>query len=69
MNEEREQAGATTEQRSAWALKLSSLVSFISETVLLGFKAGAALAIAMTQLPKLLAVPGGGNISSKEPGY
>ncbi len=44
----------------AWALKLSSLVSFISETVLLGFKAGAALTIAMTQLPKLLGVPGGG---------
>jgi sulfate permease, SulP family len=44
----------------AWALKLSSLVSFISETVLLGFKAGAALTIAMTQLPKLLGVAGGG---------
>jgi len=43
----------------AWALKLSSLVSFISETILLGFKAGAALTIAMTQLPKLFGVHGG----------
>lgn len=44
----------------AWALRLSSLVSFISETILLGFKAGAALTIAMTQLPKLFGVHGGG---------
>ena len=44
----------------AWALKLSTLVDFISETILLGFKAGAALTIAMTQLPKLFGVPGGG---------
>jgi len=44
----------------AWALKLSSLVNFISETILLGFKAGAALTIGMTQLPKLFGVPGGG---------
>src|SRR4030095_6091755 len=44
----------------AWALRLSSLVDFISETILLGFKAGAALTIAMTQLPKLFGVPGGG---------
>ena len=44
----------------AWLLRLSTLVSFISETILLGFKAGAALTIAMTQLPKLFGVPGGG---------
>ena len=44
----------------AWLLRLSSLVNFISETILLGFKAGAALTIAMTQLPKLFGVPGGG---------
>jgi SulP family sulfate permease len=44
----------------AWALRLSSLVNFISETILLGFKAGAALTIAMTQLPKLFGVKGGG---------
>src|SRR5262249_24059950 len=45
----------------AWLLRLSGLVSFISETILLGFKAGAALTIAMTQLPKLFGVPGGGD--------
>ncbi|HQU47859.1 MAG TPA: SulP family inorganic anion transporter [Casimicrobiaceae bacterium] len=45
---------------AAWALRLSSLVNFISETVLTGFKAGAALTIAMTQLPKLFGVAGGG---------
>lgn len=45
----------------AWLLRLSSLVSFISETILLGFKAGAALTIALTQLPKLFGVPGGGD--------
>ena len=45
----------------AWLLSLSSLVNFISETILLGFKAGAALTIAMTQLPKLFGVPGGGD--------
>ena len=45
----------------AWAFRLSSLVNFISETILLGFKAGAALTIAMTQLPKLFGVPGAGD--------
>jgi SulP family sulfate permease len=44
----------------AWLFRLSSLVNFISDTVLLGFKAGAGLTIAMTQLPKLFGVPGGG---------
>ena len=44
----------------AWLFRLSTLVSFISETILLGFKAGAALTIALTQLPKLFGVPGGG---------
>lgn len=44
----------------AWVLRLSTLVNFVSETILLGFKAGAALTIAMTQLPKLFGVPGGG---------
>jgi sulfate permease, SulP family len=45
----------------AWAARLSSLVNFISETILLGFKAGAALTIALTQLPKLFGVKGGGD--------
>src|SRR4030095_728094 len=44
----------------AWLFRLSSLVVFISETILLGFKAGAAIVIATTQLPKLFGVPGGG---------
>jgi SulP family sulfate permease len=44
----------------AWALRLSSLVNFISETILLGFKAGAAFTIALTQLPKLFGIKGGG---------
>ena len=43
----------------AWLLHLDGLVCFISETILLGFKAGAALTIAMTQLPKLFGVSGG----------
>ena len=45
----------------AWIFKLSSLVNFISETILLGFKAGAALTIGLTQLPKLFGVQGGGH--------
>jgi high affinity sulfate transporter 1 len=45
----------------AWILRLSGLVNFISETILVGFKAGAALTIALTQLPKLFGVPGGGD--------
>lgn len=44
----------------SWLLRLSALMSFVSETILLGFKAGAAMAITMTQLPKLFGVPGGG---------
>jgi sulfate permease, SulP family len=44
----------------AYFFRLSSIINFISETVLLGFKAGAAIAIALTQLPKLFGVPGGG---------
>lgn len=44
----------------AWLLQLSGLVNFISQTILTGFKAGAALTIALTQLPKLFGVPGGG---------
>jgi MFS superfamily sulfate permease-like transporter len=44
----------------AWLLNLSTLTNFISETILLGFKAGAAISIAATQLPGLLGVPGGG---------
>lgn len=46
---------------AAWLLRLSVLVNFISESILTGFKAGAALVIASTQLPKLLGVRGGGD--------
>jgi high affinity sulfate transporter 1 len=45
----------------AYIIKLNSLVNFISETVLLGFKAGAALSIASTVLPDLLGIPSGGH--------
>jgi len=45
----------------AWLLRLSTLTSFISETILLGFKAGAGLTIASTQLGALFGVPGGGD--------
>src|SRR6516164_5057340 len=43
-----------------WVLRLSALVKLISDSILVGFKAGAGLTIAMTQLPSLFAVPGGG---------
>src|SRR6476660_5981001 len=45
----------------AWLLRLSVLVKLISDSVLVGFKAGAGLTIAMTQLPSLLGVSGGGH--------
>jgi high affinity sulfate transporter 1 len=45
----------------AWLLRLSVFVDFISESILTGFKAGAALVIASTQLPKLFGVKGGGD--------
>jgi high affinity sulfate transporter 1 len=45
----------------AFIFKLSSLVNFISDSILLGFKAGAALSIMLTQLPKLFGVEGGGS--------
>jgi high affinity sulfate transporter 1 len=45
----------------AWTFRLSVLVKLISDSVLIGFKAGAGLTIAITQLPALLGVPGGGH--------
>src|SRR5712675_2328219 len=45
----------------AWALRLSALVKLISDSILVGFKAGAGLTIAMTQLPSLFGVTGGGH--------
>ena len=45
----------------SWALRLSVLVKLISDSILVGFKTGAGLTIAMTQIPSLLGVPGGGH--------
>jgi high affinity sulfate transporter 1 len=45
----------------AWLLRLSALVKLISDSILMGFKAGAGLTIAMTQLPSLFGVSGGGH--------
>jgi high affinity sulfate transporter 1 len=45
----------------AWVLRLSALVKLISDSILVGFKAGAGLTIAMTQLPSLFGVTGGGH--------
>lgn len=44
----------------AWLLRLSVLVKLISDSILVGFKAGAGLTIAMTQFPSLFGVAGGG---------
>jgi len=45
----------------AYILRLSGIINFISETVLVGFKAGAAITIGLTQLPKLFGIKGGGD--------
>jgi high affinity sulfate transporter 1 len=43
----------------AWLARAGTAVNFISETVMLGFKAGVALHLASTQLPKLFGIKGG----------
>jgi high affinity sulfate transporter 1 len=45
----------------AWLLRLSALVKLISDSILVGFKTGAGLTIAMTQLPSLFGLSGGGH--------
>src|SRR5689334_14659389 len=45
----------------AWIFRLSMLVRLISDSILVGFKAGAGLTIIVTQLPSLFGVPGGGH--------
>ncbi len=45
----------------AWVLRLSIIVRLISDSILVGFKAGAGLTIIMTQLPALFGLPGGGH--------
>jgi SulP family sulfate permease len=44
----------------AWALRLGQIVNFISETILSGFKVGAAIVIASTQLPKFFGLESSG---------
>lgn len=43
----------------AWITRAGSAVNFISESVMTGFKAGVALHLASTQLPKLFGIKGG----------
>jgi len=43
-----------------WLLRLGNLANFVSETILSGFKVGAGLVIASTQLPKLFGISSGG---------
>jgi len=43
---------------SAWLVKAGSIINFISESVMTGFKCGVALFLASTQLPKLFGFPG-----------
>jgi SulP family sulfate permease len=45
----------------AWLFKLSILVRLVSDSILVGFKAGAGLTIIMSQLPGLFGVAGGGH--------
>src|SRR4051812_23349755 len=45
----------------SWLFQLSVLVRLISDSILVGFKAGAGLTIMMTQLPSLFGVTGGGH--------
>jgi SulP family sulfate permease len=45
----------------AWFFHLGNIANFVSETVLSGFKVGAGLVIASTQLPKLFGITSGGN--------
>jgi high affinity sulfate transporter 1 len=45
----------------AWVLRLGNIANFVSETVLSGFKIGAGLVIASTQLPKLFGFSSGGS--------
>src|SRR6185295_9810188 len=42
----------------AWLAKAGTIVNFISESVMVGFKCGVALFLASTQLPKLLGIHG-----------
>ena len=41
---------------AAWAFRLGAVVNFVSDTILSGFRVGAGLVIASTQLPKLFGI-------------
>ena len=43
----------------AWLVRAGAIVNFVSESVMIGFKAGVALYLASTQLPKLFGFKGG----------
>ncbi len=43
---------------TAWLVKAGSIINFISESVMTGFKCGVALFLASTQLPKLFGIHG-----------
>lgn len=45
----------------AWLFRLSILIRLVSDSILVGFKAGAGLTIIMSQMPSLLGVAGGGH--------
>jgi SulP family sulfate permease len=45
----------------SWLFQLSILVRLVSDSILVGFKAGAGLTIIMSQLPSLFGVAGGGH--------
>lgn len=61
----------------AWLARLSVLTTLISDSILVGFKAGAGITIAVTQLPALFGLPGGGQnvierlvrLSGQMPGF
>jgi high affinity sulfate transporter 1 len=44
-----------------WLFRLSILVRLVSDSILVGFKAGAGLTIIMSQLPSLFGIAGGGH--------
>jgi MFS superfamily sulfate permease-like transporter len=50
----------------AWLLRLSALVKLISDSILVGFKAGAGLTISMTHCPACSACPAAGTIFLNE---
>src|SRR5215471_4386850 len=54
---------------TAWLVKAGAIVNFISEACLVGFKAGVALYLASTQLPKLFGFKGADGSFWRRSGY